>query len=138
MTSRTKDLGESYLQSEELSDEGEDTDTLLAEELRGMYRNRLKDMEEVDEKRDEAHRVGYHRLFGCAGDYAKSKQNGNKFAEHGVTPAEKNFSIQIYIRRQFPKMLWLLFCLIPFFRFLGKSDSSCSCRFYILWLCFDR
>lgn len=56
MTSRTKDLGESYLQSEELSDEGEDTDTLLAEELRGMYRNRLKDMEEVDEKRDEAHR----------------------------------------------------------------------------------
>ena len=66
MTSRTKDLGESYLQSEELSDEGEDTDTLLAEELRGMYRNRLKDMEEVDEKRDEAHRVGYLRLFGCA------------------------------------------------------------------------
>lgn len=57
MTSRTKDLGESYLQSVELTEEGDhEDDTLLAEELRGMYRNRLKDMEEVDEKREEAHR----------------------------------------------------------------------------------
>ena len=62
MTSRTKDLGESYLHSVELTEEGDhEDDTLLAEELRGMYRNRLKDMEEVDEKREEAHRVRYDR-----------------------------------------------------------------------------
>lgn len=57
MTSRTKDLGESYLQSDELFDEDDDSDSLLADELRGMYRSRLKDLEEVDEKREETHRV---------------------------------------------------------------------------------
>lgn len=58
MTSRTTNLGESYLQSGELlTDEDDDSDSLLADELRGMYRNRLKDMEEVEEKREEAHRV---------------------------------------------------------------------------------
>lgn len=58
MSSRTKDLGESFLQSGELlDDEDDDSDSLLADELRGMYRNRLKDLEEVDEKREEAHRV---------------------------------------------------------------------------------
>lgn len=57
MTSRTKDLGESYLQSDELLDEDDDSDSLLADELRGMYRSRLKDLEEVDEKREETHRV---------------------------------------------------------------------------------
>ena len=58
MTSRTTNLGESYLQSGELlTDEDDDSDSLLADELRGMYRNRLKDMEEVEEKREEAHKV---------------------------------------------------------------------------------
>lgn len=58
MTSRTTNLGESYLQSGELlTDEDDDSDSLLADELRGMYRNRLKDMEEVEAKREEAHRV---------------------------------------------------------------------------------
>jgi len=58
MSSRTKDLGESFLESGELlDDEDDDSDSLLADELRGMYRNRLKDLEEVDEKREEAHRV---------------------------------------------------------------------------------
>lgn len=38
-------------------EEDDDSDSLLADELRGMYRNRLKDMEEVEEKREEAHRV---------------------------------------------------------------------------------
>jgi len=57
MSSRTKDLGESFLESGELlDDEDDDSDSLLADELRGMYRNRLKDLEEVDEKREEAHR----------------------------------------------------------------------------------
>ena len=58
MSSRTKDLGESLLQSgADLLEEDDDSDSLLADELRGMYRNRLKDMEEVEEKREEAHRV---------------------------------------------------------------------------------
>ena len=58
MSSGTKDLGESFLQSGELlDDEDDDSDSLLADELRGMYRSRLKDLEEVDEKREEAHRV---------------------------------------------------------------------------------
>lgn len=96
MTSRTKDLGESYLQSEELSDEGEDTDTLLAEELRGMYRNRLKDMEEVDEKRDEAHRVGYHRLFGCAA----ITRNPNKM-ETNLPNTEKSLQLKRISRYKF-------------------------------------
>ena len=56
MSSRTKDLGESFLQSGEL-DEDDDSDSLLADELRGMYRNKLKDMDKVEEKREEAHRV---------------------------------------------------------------------------------
>lgn len=41
----------------DLLEEDDDSDSLLADELRGMYRNRLKDMEEVEEKREEAHRV---------------------------------------------------------------------------------
>jgi len=58
MSTKKKDLGESFLHGGELlGDEDEDSDSLLADELRGMYRNRLKDMEEVEEKREEAHRV---------------------------------------------------------------------------------
>ena len=57
MTSVTKDLGESFLQSGKLLSEDDDSDSVLADELRGMYRNKLKDMDKVDEKRDEAHRV---------------------------------------------------------------------------------
>ena len=63
MTTKRKDLGESFLQSGELlGDEDDDSDSLLADELRGMYRNRLKDMEEVEEKREEAHRVRVMRF----------------------------------------------------------------------------
>lgn len=62
MSTIKKDLGESFLQSGELlGDEDDDSDSLLADELRGMYRNRLKDMEQVEEKREEAHRV---RIMG--------------------------------------------------------------------------
>lgn len=58
MSTKKKDLGESFLHGGELlGDEEEDSDNLLADEFRGMYRNRLKDMEEVEEKREEAHRV---------------------------------------------------------------------------------
>ena len=58
MSTKTKDLGESFLHGGELlGDEEEDSDNLLADEFRGMYRNRLKDKEEVEEKREEAHRV---------------------------------------------------------------------------------
>ena len=58
MSTKAKDLGESFLQGGELlGDDDSDSDSLLADELRGMYRNRLKDMEEVEEKREEAHRV---------------------------------------------------------------------------------
>lgn len=58
MSTKTKDLGESFLHGGELlEDEEGDSDSLLADELRGMYRNRLKGMEEVEEQREEAHRV---------------------------------------------------------------------------------
>lgn len=75
MTSRTKDLGESYLQSDELLDEDDDSDSLLADELRGMYRSRLKDLEDVDEKREETHRViwGRIRLAAILHDENKTK-----------------------------------------------------------------
>ena len=64
MTSTTKDLGEGFLHSGELlGDEDDDSDSLLADELRGMYRNRLKNMEEVEEKREEAHRVRIVRFY---------------------------------------------------------------------------
>lgn len=59
MSTKTKDLGESFLLGGDLLgelDEDSDSDSLLADELRGMYRNRLKDMEEIGEKREEAHR----------------------------------------------------------------------------------
>ena len=68
MSTKKKDLGESFLHGGELlGDEEEDSDNLLADELRGMYRSRLKDMEEVEDKREEAHRVRsvgfyFHRL----------------------------------------------------------------------------
>ena len=60
MSTKTKDLGESFLLGGDLLgelDEDSDSDSLLADELRGMYRNRLKDMEDIGEKREEAHRV---------------------------------------------------------------------------------
>lgn len=64
MSTKKKDLGESFLQRGELlGDEDSDSDSLLADELRGMYRNRLKDMEEVEEKREEAHRVGIIQIY---------------------------------------------------------------------------
>lgn len=65
MSTKTKDLGESFLQGGDLLgelDEDSDSDSLLADELRGMYRNRLKDMEEIGEKREEAHRVSSLRF----------------------------------------------------------------------------
>ena len=74
MTSRTTNLGESYLQSGELlTDEDDDSDSLLADELRGMYRNRLKDMEEVEEKREEAHRVRKRAILSAATTYDVNK-----------------------------------------------------------------
>ena len=64
MSTKKKDLGESFLHGGELlGEEDDDSDSLLADELRGMYRNRLKDMEEVEEKREEAHRVRNMRFF---------------------------------------------------------------------------
>jgi len=58
MSTKKKDLRESFLHGGELlGDEEEDSDSLLADELRGMYRGRLKEMEEVEEKREEAHQV---------------------------------------------------------------------------------
>lgn len=61
MNVNRNDLGDSFLQSGELvlSDEDEDSDSLLADEIRGMYRNKLKGMDEVEEKREEAHKVRY-------------------------------------------------------------------------------
>ena len=63
MTSRTKDLGESFLQRRETLVDEEDSDSLLVDELRGMYRSRLKEIEDVEEKREEVHRV--KKLFTC-------------------------------------------------------------------------
>ena len=39
------------------SDEEQDTDTALANEFRGLYKSRLKEMQSVEEQREETHRV---------------------------------------------------------------------------------
>lgn len=64
MSIKKKDLGESFLYGGELfGDEEEDSDNLLVDEFRGMYWNRFKNMEEVEEKREEVYWVRFMGFY---------------------------------------------------------------------------
>lgn len=56
MTSKGKELSRSLLGTDEILEDDSES-FQLANELRGMYKNRLKEMEDVDERREEAHKV---------------------------------------------------------------------------------